>query len=286
MPKLKAMTDLKLANNEQVVWGKRTYIMGIINVTPDSFSGDGLGSDLPAIVRQAQRFEAEGADILDVGAESSRPGSAPIGAEEEMARLIPAIEAILPRVSLPICIDTYKAKVAQRALSSGARIINDIWGLKSEPTLASVVADFGAPIILMHNQKTTEYRDLLSDVLASLKKSVKLARTYGVPVNNIILDPGIGFGKTPDHNLQILKQLTEIKTLGFPILIGTSRKSTIGRVLDLPTSQRLEGTAATVTLSIVGGADIIRVHDVKQMVRVAQMTDAVVRDWRPPDWKP
>ena len=280
------VTDLTVAHGEPLVWGRRTYVMGIINVTPDSFSGDGLGSDIGAIVEKALRFEAEGADFLDVGAESTRPGSASIYTEEELARLIPALEAIAPRVSLPISVDTYKAQVARRAIGADAGIINDVWGLKADPAIAGVAAEAGTPLILMHNQETRQYRDLLPDILASLSHSAELARGAGVPAENIILDPGFGFGKTADHNLQILKRLDEFKALGYPLLVGTSRKSTIGRVLDLPEDQRVEGTAATVALSISGGADIVRVHDVQQMARVARMTDAVVRGWRPADWSP
>ena len=286
MPQVAALTDLTVAHGERLVRGRRTYVMGIINVTPDSFSGDGLGSDIGAIVEQALRFEAEGADFLDVGAESTRPGSAPISAEEELARLIPALEAIAPRVGLPLSVDTYKAQVARRAIEAGAGIINDVWGLKADPAIAGVAAEAGTPLILMHNQETRQYRDLLPDILVSLSHSAELARGAGVPAKNIILDPGIGFGKTADHNLQILKRLDEFKALGYPLLVGTSRKSTIGLVLGLPEDQRVEGTAATVALSIAGGADIVRVHDVQQMVRVARMTDAVVRGWRPADWSP
>jgi dihydropteroate synthase len=278
------LTNLTVANGEKLVWGRCTYVMGIINVTPDSFSGDGLGSDIPRIVEQALRFEAEGADILDVGAESTRPGAAPVSLEEEMSRLIPALEAIAARVRLPISVDTYKAPVARRALQAGAVLINDVWGLKADPALAVVAAETGAPLILMHNQATRQYRDLLPDIFASLGHSVDLACRAGVPQENIVLDPGIGFGKTPDHNLEILRRLAEFRSLGYPLLVGTSRKSTIGLVLDLPVDQRVEGTAATVALAIAGGADMVRVHDVKQMVRVCRMSDAILRGWRPPGW--
>jgi dihydropteroate synthase len=281
-----SLPNLTVANGELLVWGKRTYIMGIINVTPDSFSGDGLGADIPAIVDQALWFEEEGADFLDVGAESTRPGSQPVTAEEELRRLIPAVEAITAQVNLPISVDTYKAQVACRAVAAGAVIINDIWGLKADPELAQVAAKAGTPLIIMHNQETRQYRDLLPDIFASLQHSVALALDAGVPEQNIILDPGIGFGKTPDHNLEILKRLEEFKALGYPLLVGTSRKSTIGLALGLPVDQRVEGTAATVALSIAGGADIIRVHDVKEMVRVCRMSDAIVRGWRPEGWNP
>ena len=258
--------------------------MGIINLSPDSFSGDGLGSDSQAVVEQALRFQEEGADFLDVGAESTRPGSTPIGAEEEIRRLTPALEALAPVATVPISVDTYKAEVARHALSSGATIINDVWGLKADSALAGVAAEYGAPLILMHNQEHRKYRDLLPEVMSSLSLSAKQASDAGVPYDNIVLDPGIGFGKTPDHNLEILKRLREFQSLGYPLLVGTSRKSTIGLVLDLPVEERLEGTAATVALAIAGGADIVRVHDVKEMVRVCRMSDAILRDWRPESW--
>ena len=258
--------------------------MGIVNVTPDSFSGDGMGTDVAATAELALRFEEEGADFIDVGAESTRPGSSAVGIEQELRRLMPAIEAIHKRVSIPISVDTYKSEVARRALEAGATIINDVWGLKADPGMAAVVAEHGAPIILMHNQKTTKYRDLMRDIKASLSRSIAVASEAGVLERQIIIDPGIGFGKTADQNLEVLKNLEEFQSLGHPVLVGTSRKSTIGRVLDLPIDKRVEGTAATVALSIAGGADIVRVHDVKEMVRVCRMSDAVVRGWRPTHW--
>ena len=284
MPQLTSLSSLTVANGEPLAWGRRTYVMGVINVTPDSFSGDGLGSDLQAMAGLAVRYQDEGADFLDVGAESTRPGSTPITVQEELARLLPALETVLSRVSLPVSVDTYKSQVARQAIQAGAVIINDVWGLKKDPEIATVVSESGAGLIIMHNQGTTGYRDLVPDVLASLSQSVELARAAGVYQDSIILDPGIGFGKTADHNLEILNRLSEFKTLGYPLLVGTSRKSTIGRVLDLPPDQRLEGTAATVALSIAAGADIVRVHDVRQMARVCRMTDAVVRGWRPEGW--
>ena len=286
MPQLTSLANLTVANAEPLVWGRRTYVMGIINVTPDSFSGDGLGSDLHAVAALTVRYQEEGADFLDVGAESTRPNSTPITVQEELARLLPALETILSRVSLPVSVDTYKSQVALQAIQAGAVIVNDVWGLKKDPEIATVASESGAGLIIMHNQETIHYRDLVPDVLASLSQSVELARAAGVPQDSIILDPGIGFGKTADHNLEILNRLGEFKTLGCPLLVGTSRKSTIGRVLDLPPDQRLEGTAATVALSIAAGADIVRVHDVRQMTRVCQMTDAVVRGWRPQGWTP
>ena len=280
----KRLSEFNVAQGDLLEWGRRTYVMGIINLSPDSFSGDGLGSDLPAVVEQAVRFQEEGADFLDVGAESTRPGSSPIGPETEIRLLLPALEALVPIAKIPISVDTYKAEVARLAIAAGATIINDVWGLKADPELAKVASETGTPLILMHNQKTRHYDQLLPAILESLAKSVEVATKAGVHRENIVLDPGIGFGKTPDQNLEVLSRLGEIKNLGFPLLVGTSRKSTIGFILDLPVDQRLEGTAATVALSVAGGADIVRVHDVKEMVRVCRMADAIVRGWRPHGW--
>ena len=285
MPKVQTpLSGLTVANGETLAWGFRTYVMGIINVTPDSFSGDGLGGDVSAVVDQALRFQEEGADILDIGAESTRPGHDKVSLDEELARLMPALEAVAANVSLPISVDTYKAAVARRAIDAGATIINDIWGLKAEPKLAAVAAETGAGLVLMHNQKGTRYTDLVPDVVASLQDSVKTAIEAGVPQENIIVDPGIGFGKTPDQNLALLAGLDALKAAGCPILVGTSRKSPLGLLLDLPAGQRVEATAATVSLAIAGGADLVRVHDVREIVRVCRVTDAVVRGWRPQGW--
>ena len=260
-------------------WGRRTYVMGIVNVTPDSFSGDGLAYDCEVALEQALRFQAEGADIIDVGGESTRPSSTPVDADEEIQRVIPVIRLLSSRLDIPISVDTYKYAVAQEALAAGAAMINDVWGLKHDSTLASLAAREGVPIVLMHNQKDAIYADFFTDVLASLRASVKQALDADVSSENVILDPGFGFGKGPEHNLEILRRLQEFKALGLPILVGTSRKSTVGLVLDLPVEERLEGTAATVALAIANGADIVRVHDVKAMTRVARMSDAIVRGW-------
>ena len=260
-------------------------MIGIINLTPDSFSGDGLGGDVDGAVDLALRFQDEGADILDIGAESTRPGHKQVSLDEELARLMPALEAVAKRVDLPISVDTYKAAVARRAVDAGAVIINDIWGLKAEPELAEVAAETCAGLVLMHSQKGTKYQDLVPDLVSSLKDSVRIALEAGVPRDNIIVDPGIGFGKTPDQNLAVLARLDELKELDCPMLVGTSRKSTLGLLLDLPAEERVEATAATVSLAIAGGADLVRVHDVKEMVRVCRVTDAVVRGWRPEGWK-
>jgi len=264
-------------------WGSKTYIMGIINITPDSFSGDGE-LDLHSAVDQAKNFELLGADIIDVGGESTRPSSLyhdskPVSIEQELTRVIPVIKAITKEIGLPVSIDTYKSQVALEALSAGASMINDVWGFKADFQMSSVVAHADVPVVIMHNQKNTEYEDLVPDVISSLEKLKYEAINKGVNPDNIILDPGIGFGKTPEQNLQILRRLEEFTTLGQPILIGTSRKSTIGLVLNLPVGDRIEGTAATVALSIASGADIVRVHDVKEMIRVARMSDAIIRGW-------
>jgi dihydropteroate synthase len=258
-------------------WGERTYVMGIINVTRDSFSGDGLGNDIEVAVAQGKRFAAEGADILDVGGESTRPDAAPVSVEEELRRVIPVIERLAGEVTVPVSVDTYRYEVAQRALSAGARMINDIWGLGRDPRLADLAAEHKVPIVLMTNQRDRKRPDIVPEVIASLKKSMALAVDRGVPWQNIIVDPGVGFGKTLEQNLEIVRCLEELMCLNRPILIGTSRKSMIGLVLNLPPDQRLEGTAATVAISIAKGADIVRVHDVAQMVRVCRMSDAVVR---------
>jgi dihydropteroate synthase len=278
-------------------WGSRTYVMGILNVTPDSFSGDGLLSKEDAVdaaLQQAWGFLAAGADILDVGGESTRPGSAPVNADEEMQRVIPIIHALSKNYpDALISIDTYKAQVAEEAIQAGAHIVNDVWGLRADEGLAFVAAKYKTPVILMHNRSNpasvevreklggaytgAEYTDLIGDVKLELMNSVDLARKAGIAESNIILDPGVGFGKTREQNLELIDRLAEIRQLGYPVLLGTSRKSFIGFTLDLPADQRVEGTAATVAVGIVRGADVIRVHDVKEMARVARMTDAIVR---------
>jgi len=259
-------------------WGERTYIMGIINVTPDSFSGDGLGVDIEAAVAQGQRFALEGADMLDIGGESTRPDAAPVSVDEELRRVIPIVERLASEVPLPLSVDTYHSEVARRAISAGAHMINDIWGLKHDPHLAEIAARENVPIILMSNQRDIKCQDIVPEVISSLKESISLAMERGIAQESIIVDPGIGFGKTLEQNLEILRRLDELKSLERPILIGTSRKSMIGLVLDLPSDERLEGTAASIAIGIARGADIVRVHDVRQMVRVCRMSDAIVRE--------
>lgn len=274
------------------VFGSRTYIMGIINVTPDSFSGDGLADSVYPVrsaLEQADEFLSTGADILDIGGESTRPGAEPVTAQQEINRVLPVIEALsaaFPEAILSV--DTYRAATAEAALNAGADWVNDIWGLQADADLAGVCARAGVPVVLMHNRSKAgravlgryvdvEYTDLLEDVKRELLVSVDLARKAGIKEENIILDPGIGFGKTVEQNLELLNRLDEIKALGYPVLLGPSRKSFIGYTLNLPPEDRVEGTAAAVAVGIDRGADIIRVHDVAAMARVARMTDAIIR---------
>ena len=257
-------------------WGQRTYIMGIVNVDPDSFSGDGL-CDADTAIAQGKRFVSEGADIIDVGGESTRPNAIPISIDEELRRVIPVIENLARELPVPVSIDTYKSEVARRAVAVGVRMINDVWELKRDPKLAHVAAEAGVPLVISQNQRESRFHDFFPELIASLKRSIQIALDAGVDWNNIIIDPGIGFGKTAEQNVEIVRRLAELKMLGRPILLGTSRKSFIGHVLDLPADQRLEGTAATLAIGIANGADIVRVHDVAQMVRVVRMSDAIVR---------
>ena len=287
-------------------WGKKTYLMGILNLTPDSFSGDGLfvAKDqgqvgekddqlIEATLSQAREFVNAGIDILDVGGESTRPGAALVDINTELNRVVPVIQSLVREFNIPISIDTYKHQVALAALESGAHMVNDVWGLNADPEMASTIAKYGAPVILMHNRSSwahadikdrlggryvgIPYDDFLEDIKRELMESVDLARSAGIPDEMIILDPGIGFGKTVEQNLELINLLPDIRSLGYPVLYGPSRKSFIGYTLDQPPDQRLAGTAAAVAVGIMRGADIIRVHDVKFMQQVAQMTDAIVR---------
>lgn len=283
-------------------WGSRTYVMGILNITPDSFSGDGIlalsgasvKSEVEEALEQAKHFLAHGADILDVGGESTRPGSQTVGAHEEIERVVPVVQALVQEFpEAIISVDTYKARVAEEAFRAGAHILNDVWALRADPEIASVAKRFNVPVILMHNRSSpasvevraqlgnayigSEYDDLIQDVKRELLVSVGLAKKAGIEERLIILDPGIGFGKTREHNLELINRLDQIRALGYPVLLGPSRKSFIGFTLDLPPDQRVEGTAAAISVGIVRGADIIRVHDVKEMARVAKMADAIVR---------
>ena len=257
-------------------WGQRTYIMGIVNVSPESFSGDGLDS-VEEAVTQAQRFAAAGADIIDVGGMSTRPNFAEISVEEEIERVEPVIDALIEAIDLPISIDTYRSQVASSALEMGAHLVNDITGFRRDPATARLVAAWGVPAVIMHNQRNREFHDVIGDIKAGLEESLALAQDAEADPQQLIIDPGFGFGWTVEQNLEMLRRLGELRDLGLPILVGTSRKSTLGTVLDKPESERIWGTAATVALSIANGADIIRVHDVEEMAQVVRMTDAVVR---------
>ncbi len=259
--------------------GKRTLVMGILNLTPDSFSDGGRFPGIDAAVTWAKEMAVAGADLIDIGGESTRPGNRPVPAEEELGRVLPVIRALQtsPDFNTPISIDTYKVSVAEAALKLGAVLINDVWGFKKEPGLARLAVRYGVPVCLMHNQENTVYDDLLPDVMASLQQSVGLALAAGVRPDQIFIDPGIGFGKDLEQNLEVMQRLEDFTGLGYPILLGTSRKSMIGKTLHLPEGDRKEGTAATVALGIAAGAAVVRVHDVREMVRVVRMTDAIVR---------
>lgn len=273
-------------------WGSRTFVMGIVNVTPDSFSGDGLlAGERPqpgvavvdAAVALARRMVADGADLLDIGGESSRPGHAVVDATEEIRRVVPvvaAIHAALP--DTPLSVDTTKPSVAAAALDAGAALLNDVWGVAPDGALSRLAADRGVPIVLMHNRAEARYRDPIAEVLADLGAAIERARAAGVPEASIIVDPGFGFGKAPAHNLALLAGLDRLHELGRPVLLGASRKSTLGKVLDLPPDERVEATLATTALAARAGVDIVRVHDIRPNVRVARLVDAVVHGWTAP----
>jgi dihydropteroate synthase len=264
--------------------GRKTYVMGIVNVTPDSFSGDGVGAD--DAVRQAERMLADGADLLDVGGESTRPGADPVPLDEELRRVVPAVRA-LARLGVPVSVDTYKSAVARAAVEAGAVLINDISGLRFDPAMAAVAADARLPVVVMHIQgepRTMQahpaYADLMTEIADYLQASTALAVAAGLPRDQVVLDPGFGFGKTPAHNLELVRRLRELTSYGQPVLLGPSRKATIGKVLgDLPPGERVEGTAAVVVAGILNGADIVRVHDVQPIARAARLADAIARGW-------
>ncbi|MEF7566207.1 dihydropteroate synthase [Bacillus infantis] len=257
-------------------YGKKTLVMGILNATPDSFSDGGKYFDADKAVKHALEMAANGADIIDIGGESTRPGFDEVSAEEELDRVIPVIRAVAKEVPLPISIDTYKAAVAEEAISAGAHIINDVWGAKKDPKMAETASRLGVPIILMHNRENRDYSVFVRDVLNDLYESIHIARNAGVKEENIILDPGIGFAKNLPYNLEMMRNLDTITSLGYPVLLGTSRKSFIGTILDLPVEERVEGTGATVCYGIQKGCQIIRIHDVKEMSRLAKMMDALM----------
>ncbi|WP_096203224.1 dihydropteroate synthase [Bacillus sp. FJAT-45350] len=272
------MIITKAVNNKdnQYNFNQRTHIMGILNATPDSFSDGGQFNEVDVAVRHAKKMVRDGADIIDVGGESTRPGSDKVQLEEELRRVIPIIKAISEHVDVPISIDTYKAEVAKQAIEAGASIINDVWGAKADPEMANVAAHYGVPIILMHNRENKNYTDIISDMLNDLEESISLCKEAGVEEKNIIIDPGIGFAKTYENNLEVMRRLDELHVLGYPVLLATSRKSFIAKALDLPVDERVEGTGASICLGISKGCQIIRVHDVLEMKRMAKMMDVML----------
>lgn len=268
---------MKIGDKEFKI-GKKTYIMGILNFTPDSFSDGGKFNNIDVALNHVKKMIEDGADIIDIGGESTRPGHTVVEEDEEINRVIPIIKAIREKFNIPISIDTYKAKVAEKALEAGANIINDVWGFKKDKDMAIVAAKYNVPCCLMHNRDNKDYTNLIQDMLNDLKESIKLAKEAGVKDENIILDPGIGFAKTYEQNIEVMNNLEKLKELGYPILLGTSRKSMIGLTLDLPVEERVEGTVATTVIGIMKDAcDFVRVHDVLENSRAAKMTDAIVR---------
>ncbi len=255
----------------------QTYIMGILNVTPDSFSDGGKYHGVDAALKRAEQMISEGAAILDIGGESTRPGYTPVSEEEEMERILPVIEAVKQRLDIPVSVDTYKGAVAEAAILAGADLINDIWGLKADDRMAEIIARHKVACCLMHNRSNQSYTDFLPDVLADLKESVVLAKTAGILDENIILDPGVGFAKDYEQNLKVLGNLEQINKLGYPVLLGASRKSVIGLTLDLPSEERLEGTLVTTVAAVQKGCAFVRVHDVKENYRAIQMAQAIYR---------
>lgn len=267
---------MRIGNKEFNI-GERTYIMGILNVTPDSFSDGGKFNEIEAAVAQAKKLVEDGADIIDIGGESTRPGAEYVTEEEEIKRVVPIIKAIKEQLDVIISIDTYKSKTAEEAVKAGADIINDIWGAKYDKNIAKVAAKYNVPIILMHNRQPKPYENLMKDVVADLQESIDIVIEAGVKKENIILDPGIGFAKTYEENLIVMNNCEIIKEMGYPILLGTSRKSMIGLTLNLPVNERVEGTLATTVMGIMKGLEFVRVHDVLENKRVAVMTDAILR---------
>ncbi|WP_246946065.1 dihydropteroate synthase [Bacillus pinisoli] len=257
-------------------FGKKTYIMGILNVTPDSFSDGGSYNTIESATQRAKKMIVEGADIIDIGGESTRPGSTKVSLEEELHRTIPVIKELSKRIDAPISIDTYKAEVAKQAIEAGAHIINDVWGAKADPNMAKVAADYQVPIVLMHNRDNRNYSNLMQDVISDLMESISIAKFAGVKDEQIIVDPGIGFAKDFNMNIEVMQNLDQIVALGYPVLLGTSRKSFIGQILDLPPDERMEGTGATVCLGIQKGCHMVRIHDVSAMSRMAKVMDVLV----------
>ncbi|SFM30748.1 dihydropteroate synthase [Salibacterium qingdaonense] len=263
-------------NNKDFHFKDKTYVMGILNVTPDSFSDGGLYNQKENALQRARDMIEQGADMIDVGGESTRPGSTKVEGEEERRRVIPVLKELSAHLTVPLSIDTYKAETARAALEAGADIINDVRGAKADPEMAGVAACYDAPIILMHNRENTDYNDVMKDMIADIEESIEICRSAGVRKDRIILDPGIGFAKTYDQNLEVMRRLEEFTALDYPVLLGTSRKSLVSKTLDLPASDRVEGTGATISLGIERGADIVRVHDVLEMSRTVKMMDAML----------
>ncbi|OOM82475.1 dihydropteroate synthase [Clostridium puniceum] len=268
---------MKIGNKEFKI-GERTYIMGILNFTPDSFSDGGKFDNIDAAIEHVKEMVEAGADIIDIGGESTRPNHTPVEEAEEISRVVPIIKAIREKFDIPISIDTYKAKVAEKAIEAGANLINDVWGFKKDKDMGKVAAKYSVPCCLMHNRENEDYKDLMEDILEDLRESIKIAKDAGVKDENIILDPGIGFAKSHEQNLETMNKLERLKELGYPVLLGTSRKRMIGFTLDLPVEERVEGTVATTVVGIMKDAcDFVRVHDVLENSRAAKMVDAIVR---------
>ena len=267
---------MKIGNKEFKI-GERTFVMGILNITPDSFSDGGKFNEIELAIERAKKMVEEGADIIDIGGESTRPNAVFVSEEEEINRVVPIIKAIKESMDITISIDTYKSKTAEEALKAGADIINDVWGFKKDKDMAKVASKYGVPCILMHNRISKPYNDLMKDVILDLEESIKIALDAGVKRENIILDPGIGFAKTYEENLIVMNNLEMIVDMGYPVLLGTSRKSMIGLALDLPANERVEGTVATTVMGIIKGCQLIRVHDVLENKRACIMTDTILK---------
>lgn len=267
---------MQIGGREFAVKG-HTYIMGILNVTPDSFSDGGKWNDRDRALKHTEEMLEQGADVIDIGGESTRPGYTPLSDEEEIARVVPVIEAVKARFDVPVSLDTYKAEVAQAGICAGADLINDIWGLGHDNKIASVIAKNRVPCCLMHNRKQADYSDLIQDMKADLQKTLELAEQAGIPGDRIILDPGLGFAKTPAHNLEVVRRLEELRALGFPLLLGASRKSFIGLTLNLPPEDRVEGTLVTTVFAVMQGCMFVRVHDIRENLRAVRMAEAILR---------
>lgn len=268
--------------NENLEIGKRTYIMGILNITPDSFSDGGKFIDVDNAIKHAKKMTEEGADIIDIGGESTRPGSIEVSSKEEIQRVLPVVESLVEEVNAFISVDTSKSEVAEKVLQAGAHIINDVWGLQKDRDMASVIAKYDAPVVIMHNKNDTNYdKDIIECIKEFLNDSINIAISAGIDKNKIILDPGIGFGKTVEQNIIVMSRLDELKDIGYPILLGTSRKSMIGKILDLPANERVEGTISTSVMGIMKGIDFLRVHDIKENLRAILVTDTIIRGRKP-----